>query len=42
MAAGVAHEINNPINGIVNFAQIMLDDMENDKEASKDIPQRII
>lgn len=26
LAAGVAHEVNNPINGIINFAQILLDD----------------
>lgn len=25
LAAGVAHEINNPINGIINYAQIVLD-----------------
>ena len=28
LAAGVAHEVNNPINGIINFAQILLDDSE--------------
>jgi len=26
LAAGVAHEINNPINGIINYAQILADD----------------
>lgn len=26
LAAGVAHEVNNPINGIINFAQLLLDD----------------
>ena len=26
LAAGVAHEINNPINGIINYAQIILDE----------------
>lgn len=26
LAAGVAHEINNPINGIINYAQIVLDE----------------
>jgi PAS domain S-box-containing protein len=29
LAAGVAHEINNPINGIINYAQILLDDPAN-------------
>lgn len=28
LAAGVAHEVNNPINGIINYAQILLDDAE--------------
>ncbi|GAB7079896.1 two-component system sensor histidine kinase NtrB [Megalodesulfovibrio paquesii] len=27
LAAGVAHEINNPINGIINFSQLMLDEV---------------
>ena len=31
LAAGVAHEINNPINGIINYAQILLDDSEGDE-----------
>lgn len=26
LAAGVAHEVNNPINGIINFAQFLLDE----------------
>ena len=26
LAAGVAHEINNPINGIINYAQVLLDE----------------
>ncbi|HIJ89638.1 MAG: PAS domain-containing protein [Desulfobulbaceae bacterium] len=26
LAAGVAHEINNPINGIINYAQVLIDD----------------
>ena len=28
LAAGVAHEINNPINGIINYAQIIMDDTD--------------
>ncbi len=28
LAAGVAHEINNPINGIINYAQILADDLQ--------------
>lgn len=30
LAAGVAHEVNNPINGIINFAQLLLDDAGDD------------
>lgn len=34
LAAGVAHEVNNPINGIINFAQLLLDDCgESDEKA---------
>jgi len=41
LAASVAHEINNPINGIINYAQILLNKYsEGDKE--QDIPNRII
>ena len=40
LAAGVAHEINNPINGIINYAQILLDDTED--EVGKDVLGRII
>jgi len=40
LAAGVAHEINNPINGILNYAQ-MLEDLDL-KQTGKDITQRII
>lgn len=28
LAAGIAHEVNNPITGIINFAQLLLDDSE--------------
>ncbi len=40
LAAGVAHEINNPINGIINYAQIILD--EPDDPESPDLLKRII
>jgi len=30
LAGGVAHEINNPINGIMNYAQLIKDDLEDD------------
>ncbi len=40
LAAGVAHEINNPINGIINYAQIILDD-PGDPD-NQDILKRII
>jgi len=41
LAAGVAHEINNPINGIINYAQILLDDAEN-RESIVPILNRVI
>lgn len=31
LAGGVAHEINNPINGIMNYAQLVLDETPEDK-----------
>ena len=40
LAAGVAHEINNPINGIINFAQLLQDDAHNDLEL--DLTGRVI
>ena len=42
LAAGVAHEINNPINGIINFAQIIIDEVEKGEKPTKDIPAMII
>ncbi|MRR36401.1 PAS domain S-box protein, partial [bacterium] len=40
LAAGVAHEINNPINGILNYVQILLE--KSDKESEEhEILQRI-
>lgn len=45
LAAGVAHEINNPINGIINYAQIILDDVAgpvDPKDPVADIAGRII
>lgn len=45
LAAGVAHEINNPINGIINYTQILLDDVapeEKNASTHKDIMGRII
>jgi len=40
LAAGVAHEINNPVNGIINFAQLLADDSQDDEQ--HDILRRII
>jgi signal transduction histidine kinase len=41
LAAGVAHEINNPINGIINYAQILVDEYQEDGRDGE-IPNRII
>ncbi len=41
LAAGVAHEINNPINGIINYAQILADQFGEDAE-SQEIVREII
>lgn len=41
LAAGVAHEINNPINGIINYAQIIANKSEKRSKES-DIAHRII
>jgi len=41
LAAGVAHEINNPINGIINYAQLLLNRF-GEKRKEHDIAARII
>jgi PAS domain S-box-containing protein len=41
LAAGVAHEINNPINGIINFAQILMDNYDLD-QSGVDIINKIM
>ncbi len=41
LAAGVAHEINNPINGIINYAQIIFNKSESDSLA-KEVSARMI
>jgi PAS domain S-box-containing protein len=41
LAAGMAHEINNPINGIINYAQILEDDASA-SGGDPEIPRRII
>lgn len=41
LAAGVAHEVNNPINGIINFAQLLYDDCQEESEQAM-ILKRII
>jgi len=41
LAAGVAHEINNPINGIINFAELIRDDPKK-QLTYEDLPERII
>jgi signal transduction histidine kinase len=40
LAAGVAHEINNPINNIINYAQLLIDESKESKD--DDISRRII
>jgi len=35
LAGGVAHEINNPINGIMNYAQLIVDDLNEDSPLSE-------
>lgn len=41
LAAGVAHEINNPITGIINYGQILINDCPAES-MEKDIGQRIV
>ncbi len=41
LAAGVAHEVNNPINGIINFAQLLLDDADTGSQQAE-ILNRIV
>jgi PAS domain S-box-containing protein len=41
LAAGVAHEINNPINNIINYAQILIDEFEKEKR-DDEIARRMI
>lgn len=41
LAAGVAHEINNPINGIINYAQILIN-RSSKKGKEVELPTRII
>lgn len=41
MAAGVAHEINNPINGVINYAQMLIDERRKANE-EYDIQNRIL
>ena len=42
LAAGVAHEINNPLNSIINFAQILIDELEEDGTLTDELLYRII
>ena len=37
LAAGVAHEINNPVNIVSNFAELILDEVEKDGQAAKHV-----
>ncbi|MBI4710026.1 MAG: GAF domain-containing protein [Nitrospirae bacterium] len=41
LAAGVAHEINNPVNSIINYAQIMVDELSKEGR-DNDIAARIL
>ncbi|GBD97413.1 MAG TPA: PAS domain-containing protein [Nitrospirae bacterium] len=41
LAAGVAHEINNPVNNVINYAQILIDEFEKENR-DDDIARRIV
>jgi PAS domain S-box-containing protein len=41
LAAGVAHEINNPINNIINYGQLLIDEFEGENR-DDEIPRRIL
>ncbi|MDH4027791.1 MAG: PAS domain-containing protein [Nitrospirota bacterium] len=41
LAAGVAHEINNPVNNIINYAQILIDEFK-DENRDDEVARRII
>jgi len=41
LASGIAHEINNPLNGIINYAQILLNRLA-DRKSEAEIAARII
>lgn len=41
LSAGIAHEINDPLNGIINYAEILKDERD-EKGEDIDIPDRII
>ena len=42
LAAGVAHEINNPLNGVINFAQLLKDESEGRGDFERQIIDGII
>ncbi|MDD8046942.1 MAG: PAS domain S-box protein, partial [Verrucomicrobiota bacterium] len=42
LAQGVAHEINNPINGIMNYAQLLADDLQSTDESLAEFARQII
>lgn len=42
LATGVAHEINNPINGIINYGQMLHDRLKTADAASADLAERIM